>query len=71
MGYASPGNGSQRLSIVYVAESAAADTAILTPTTLAGAATTITFNDLGDSVLLEWHATGGWYVIGFNGAIVA
>lgn len=53
----------QKLSIVYVAEAGGADTAILTPTTLAGGST-ITFNNIGDTALLEYHITGGWYMLG-------
>lgn len=58
------GVAGQRLSIIYVAEAAGADTAILTPTTLAGTSTTITFNNLGDTADLVFSATGGWYVLG-------
>lgn len=62
------GTHGQRLSIVYVAENAGGDVATLTPTTLAGG-TTITFNDLGDSAYLEYHTTGGWYMMGGTAAI--
>jgi hypothetical protein len=55
--------------IVYVAEAAGADTGILTPTNL-GAGTTITFNNVGDSVTLQFIGTD-WWVIGFRGAVVA
>lgn len=65
------GVNGQRLTIIYVAESAGADTAILTPTTLAGSPTIITFNALGDAVELIYYSTGGWYVVGVNGAIVS
>lgn len=53
-----------QLTIIYVAESGGADTAILTPTTLAGANTTITFNAVGDSADLIYSSNGGWYFLG-------
>lgn len=56
-------------TIVYVAETAGAETGILTPTNL-GSATTITFNAVGDSVTLQF-AGSDWWVIGFRGAVVA
>jgi hypothetical protein len=45
--------------------------ATLTPTTLAGAATTITFNDVGDTVILVYTDTLGWVIASNNGATVA
>ena len=57
-------------TIAYVAEAAAGDTGILTPTNTIGAWTTITFNDVGDSVTLQFF-TGGWAVIGVYAAAVA
>ena len=42
----------------------------LTPTTLAGG-TTITFNDVGDGVVLVYSTTVGWVVVGNNGATIA
>jgi hypothetical protein len=56
-------------SIVYVAETAGADTGILTPTTPLGYST-ITFTNVGDSVTLQYF-TQGWAVIGVRGATVA
>jgi hypothetical protein len=53
----------QHLHVVYVAEGAGGDTAVLTPTNLAGANTTVTFTDLGDSAHLLFTA-GAWYFIG-------
>ena len=63
------GTAGQRLRLIYVAEGAGADTAILTPTTLAGGAT-ITFNALGDAADLVFGSTGGWYFMG-GSAVVA
>ncbi len=60
----------QIIQAVYVAEGAGGDTAILTPTSLGGADTTITFNDLGDSVTLLFTA-GAWYVRGSKDAVIA
>jgi hypothetical protein len=56
-------------TVVYVAEAAGADTGVLTPATPLGYAT-ITFNDVGDSVTLQYF-TQGWAVIGVRGATVA
>ena len=60
----------QLLRIVYVAEGAGADTAVLTPTNLAGAPTTITFAVLGDAVTLLFTAAT-WFIVGANGVVVA
>lgn len=60
------GTAGQRLSVIYVAEGAGGDTAVITPTTLAGGAT-ITLNALGDSCDLVYSSTGGWYVLGLGG----
>lgn len=56
-------------TIIYVAEAAGGDTGVLTPTNL-GSATTITFNNIGDSVTLQFAGTD-WWVVGFRGAVVA
>lgn len=56
-------------TIIYVAEAAGGDTGVLTPTNL-GSATTITFNAVGDSVILQFVGTD-WWVIGLRGAAVA
>ena len=61
------GTAGQRLCVVYVAEGAGGDTAVITPTTLAGGST-ITLNNLGDSCDLVYSSTGGWYVLGLGGA---
>lgn len=63
------GVAGQVKTIVYVAETAGADTGILTPTTRVGYAT-ITFTNVGDSVTLQYF-TQGWAVIGVRGATVA
>ena len=62
------GTEGQRLHVVYVAEAAGGDTAILTPTSLAGADTIITFNDLGDTVDLLFTA-GAWYGVGVKDSV--
>lgn len=59
----------QHLFVVYVAEGAGGDTAVLTPTSLAGAATTVTFNHIGDAAHLLFTA-GTWFFLG-GGAVVA
>jgi hypothetical protein len=63
------GTNGQIKNIVYVAQTAGADTGILTPTNL-GAFTTITFNDPGDSVQLQFLGTQWWVISAFN-AVVA
>jgi hypothetical protein len=63
------GVAGQIKTIVYVAEAAGGDTGVLTPTNL-GSATTITFNNIGDSVTLQFIGAD-WWVIGFRGAVVA
>ncbi len=62
------GGTGQRLVILYVAEGAGGDTAVLTPTTLAGG-TTITFNNVGDTAELVYGSTGGWYMVGGSAVI--
>ena len=60
----------QVIRVVYVAETAGGDTAILTPTSLAGTDTTITFNDLGDTATLLFTA-GAWFGVGVKDAVFA
>ena len=59
----------QLKAVVYVAEAAGADTGVLTPANF-GNGTTITFNTVGDSVLLQFLGTD-WWVVSLNGAAVA
>ena len=63
------GSEGQVLKLVYVAEGAGTDTAVLTPSNLAGG-TTITFNAVGDSCSLLF-TNGSWYIIGSYGVTVA
>jgi len=63
------GTAGQLKTIVYVAEAAAGDTGILTPTNLGGY-TTITFTNVGDSCLLQFIGTD-WWVISVQGATLA
>lgn len=63
------GTEGQLKTIVYVAETAGADTAILTPTNL-GAGTTITFNTVGDACVLQFLG-GQWWAISLRGAVLA
>jgi hypothetical protein len=64
------GSAGQVKIISYVAESAAGDTAVLTPTTLAGG-TTITFDSVGDAAILVYNTTAGWTIVGSNSVTVA
>lgn len=59
----------QLLTIVYRAEGAGADTAVLTPTNRAGYST-ITFNALGDTAILLFTG-GAWYIVATRGVTVA
>lgn len=63
------GVAGQFKAIVYVAETAGADTGVLTPANF-GNGTTITFNAVGESVLLQFLGTD-WWVVSNNGATVA
>ena len=63
------GVAGQLKTIVYVAEAAGGDTGVLTPTNL-GAYTTITFNAIGDSVILQFIGAD-WWVISARGAALA
>jgi len=63
------GAAGQLKAIVYVAETAGADTGVLTPSNF-GNGSTITFNNVGDSCLLQFLGTD-WWVVSLNGAVVA
>jgi hypothetical protein len=63
------GVAGQLKAVVYVAEAAGGDTGVLTPANL-GNGTTITFNAVGESVLLQFLGTD-WWIVSNNGAIVA
>ena len=63
------GVNGQVLKIVYVAEGAGGDTAILTPTNF-GNGTTLTFNAIGDSAELVFTASK-WWIVSLNAAVVA
>ena len=63
------GTAGQIKTIVYVAEAASGDTGVLTPSSRLGYAT-ITFNAVGDSVMLQYFS-GGWAIIGSRGVTVA
>ena len=63
------GVAGQLKAIVYVAETAGPDTGVLTPTNF-GNGTTITFNAVGESVLLQFLGTD-WWIVSNNGATVA
>lgn len=56
-------------TIVYVAETAGADTGVLTPDNL-GAGTTITFTNVGDACILQFLGTD-WWAISLRGATLA
>ena len=63
------GVAGQFKAVVYIAEAAGGDTGVLTPTNF-GNGTTITFNAVGESVLLQFLGTD-WWIVSNNGAIVA
>lgn len=61
------GANGQILAIVMVADGG---DGTLTPTTKTGYST-ITFNDVGDSVVLQYFTTLGWMILSNNGCTVA
>ena len=63
------GVAGQFKTIIYVAEAGGADTGVLTPTNF-GNGTTITFTNVGDSVVLQFIGTD-WWLVSINGATVA
>lgn len=63
------GTQGQRKRVLYAAEGGGTDTAILTPSNLAGGST-ITFSDVGEAVDLEFSG-GTWYVVSGNGIVIA
>jgi hypothetical protein len=63
------GAAGQFKTIIYVAEAGGADTGVLTPTNF-GNGTTITFTNVGDSVVLQFIGTD-WWRVSINGATVA
>lgn len=63
------GVAGQLKAVAYIAEAAGGDTGVLTPANF-GNGTTITFNAVGESVLLQFLGTD-WWVVSNNGAIVA
>lgn len=63
------GASGQIKSIVYAAEAAGGDTGVLTPDNF-GNGTTITFNAVGDSVMLQFVGTD-WWVIASRGVTIA
>jgi hypothetical protein len=46
-------------------------TAVLTPATSAADYSTITFSSVGDTATLQYHTTGGWYILSLRGAVAA
>jgi len=63
------GAAGQFKTIIYVAEAGGADTGVLTPTNF-GNGTTLTFTNVGDSVVLQFIGTD-WWLVSINGATVA
>jgi hypothetical protein len=63
------GTAGQIKNVVYVAQTGGTDTGILTPANLGGF-TTITFNNPGESVQLQFLGTQ-WFVVSAFGAVVA
>ena len=64
------GTAGQLLTISHVSRGGGTGTAVLTPTTTNGY-TTITFTATGDSVMLQYHTTGGWHIVGSRGVTIA
>lgn len=64
------GTDGQIKKLVYAVEAAGADTMVLTPTTKTGYST-ITLDDVGDSVTLIYFTTQGWMINANYGCTVA
>ena len=63
-------NGTANGQIKIVTMVADGGDGVLTPTTFANGST-ITFNDVGDSVLLVYNTTGGWALVSNTGCAIA
>ena len=64
------GTAGQVKIFTYIAESAAGDTAVITPATF-GSGTTITLGTVGQGCVLVYDSTIGWVVTGNNGGTIA
>ena len=60
-----------QIKIVTHIASSGAGTAVLTPATSAADYNTITFSSVGDTATLQYHTTGGWYILSLRGAVAA
>jgi hypothetical protein len=64
------GTNGQIKIITHIASSGSG-TAVLTPATSAADYNTITFSSVGDTATLQYHTTGGWYILSLRGAVAA
>jgi hypothetical protein len=64
------GTNGQIKIITHIASSGGG-TAVLTPATSAADYNTITFAAVGDTATLQYHTTGGWYILSLRGAVAA
>jgi len=64
------GTNGQIKIITHIASSGGG-TAVLTPATSAADYNTITFSSVGDTATLQYHTTGGWYILSLRGAVAA
>ena len=60
-----------QIKIVTHIASSGGGTAVLTPATSAADYNTITFSSVGDTATLQYHTTGGWYILSLRGAVAA
>jgi len=64
------GTNGQIKIITHIASSGGG-TAVLTPATSAADYNTITFSSVGDTATLQYHTTGGWYILSLRGSVAA
>jgi hypothetical protein len=64
------GTNGQIKIITHIASSGGG-TAVLTPATSAADYNTITFAAVGDTATIQYHTTGGWYILSLRGAVAA
>ena len=60
-----------QIKIVTHIASSGGGTAVLTPATSAADYNTITFSSVGNTATLQYHTTGGWYILSLRGAVAA
>jgi hypothetical protein len=60
-----------QIKIIAHVASSGGGTAVLTPATSAADYNIITFTNVGETATLQYHTTGGWYILALRGAVAA